>query len=158
MPPLACASSKKAFLTGQLSKFLLGNRLQCSSLTWPAQTWNLSKVHMQKINSWVSRQGARIKGVKRHPDEDLSSFWRRLHREGKQLLYKYGVNITDTINISKYRFAGHIAMMNPQDPVASMARTRNLPWWRYHQARWDDKHSGLHPQRFNALNRWEEVF
>ena len=56
-----------------------------------------------------------------------------------------------------HRLGGHLARMHEDKVPKKALLTRPLAWWRFHQDGWTDRHSGLHPQRFNCW-RWEAHF
>ena len=56
-----------------------------------------------------------------------------------------------------HRLGGHIARMASSAIPKIAMTTKPLAWWRFHQEKWTDKHSGLHPKRFECW-RWETQF
>ena len=124
----------------------------CSSL-WLCETWCLTKVQRQRLNSWGARILARAALIKRRADEDIGQYWRRLHREGYQLLRCHGGTPDYRRRVCLHGFAGHLARSSTS-MLRTALRTRNLAWWRYRQKRHHCKWSGVHPRRFNAW-RWE---
>ena len=104
-----------------------------------------------ELESWGARMIARVVVVKRAPDDDGVSHWRKMHRVGHTLLKTCG-----GVNIHRRRrlhgFAGHIARV-PEGTLYNALRTRSLSWWRAFQSRKLVKHPG----RFSAW-RWEQQF
>ena len=80
-----------------------------------------------------------------------------MHREGHKLLVRFDADPVHLYRTQVQRLGGHLARM-PEDKIPKRAfLTRPLAWWRFEQDRWTDRHSGLHPQRFNCW-RWEAHF
>jgi len=127
-------------------------QLLTSSLVWLAETWYPTKAQTRTLDSWAKRKIARVANVRRAPDEDIGSYWRRMYRRGQRLLEQCGGAAKRMRRFRVHRFAGHFARMSGICCVA--LRTRCLAWWRYRQARHHSKHYGVHPARFKAW-RWE---
>ena len=71
------------------------------------------------------------------------------------------IDVVSQVKEIKYTFAGHAARMDPQDVVNQILHVRHLAWWRHQQSLpWNSSSHGdrPHPQRFNALRRWESPF
>ena len=129
----------------------------CTSVTWLSATWHLTAAQESHLRSWAARQAARVAGIARFPDEDMGQYWRRLHREGHKLLVRFDADPVQLYRTQVHRLGGHLARM-PEVKVPKQALlTRPLAWWRFEQANWTDRNSGLHPQRFNCW-RWESHF
>ena len=124
----------------------------CSSL-WLCETWCPTKVQQRRHNSWGSRILARAGLTKRRDEEEMGQYWRRMHREGYELLRSHGGTPAYRRRVCLRSFAGHLARAPPSIERSAL-RTRNLAWWRYQQERHNCKWSGVHPRRFKAW-RWE---
>ena len=98
---------------------------------------------------------ATVAGVKRYPEEEIDSWWRRLHREGHKRIEKFGTKLSVMSKLLVHRWGGHIARLPPSHFVAAAVRCRGMQWWRWKQSTHTDKWCGPHPQRFKA-SRWEE--
>ena len=109
------------------------------------------------MRSWAARLAARVVGIKRYPDEVMGQFWRRLHREGHKLLIRFNADPVRLYRTQVHRFGGHLARMSDDKIPKQALMTRPLAWWRFQQDGWTDRHSGLHPKRFNCW-RWEAHF
>ena len=120
-----------------------------SALLWLAETWHLTRRQLKRLESWAARIACRIRGAKKAPDEDLSDFWRRMHRDGHRILASAGGGMEVQFRKRLHRFAGHTARDEDGMP-GQVLRTRGLQWWRECQARGIMLHSG----RFHAW-RWE---
>ena len=120
------------------------------AVLWLSETWHPTRRQAHALNSWAARLIAQIVGVRRRPDDELASFWRRLHRVGHYWLDLFGGSVDLRRRRRLHGFAGHLARAG--DGLARDAlRTRSLAWWRHFQGR------ALisHPGRFNAW-RWED--
>ena len=128
-----------------------------TSVTWLSATWLLTAAQERHLRSWAARMAARVVGIARAPDEEMGQFWRRLHREGHKLLIRYDADPVKLYRLQVHRLGGHLARMGEETIPKTAMITRPLAWWRYQQSIWTDRHSGLHPQRFNCW-RWEDHF
>ena len=129
-----------------------------ASFCWQAQNWTPTVKQYKFMSSWASRQGASMKLLQRHPEEEIGQWWRRLHRDGKRFMDVNNLNVVNKVKEAKYNFAGHVARMDPQDIVNQILHVRPLAWWRYQQSLPSNSTSHRarpHTQRFNALRRWE---
>ena len=129
----------------------------CTSVTWLSSTWHLTVAQESHLRSWAARLAARVVGIKRYPDEEMGQFWRRLHREGHKLLLRFNADPVRLYRTQVHRFGGHLARMSDDKIPKQALLTRPLAWWRFQQDGWTDRHSGLHPRRFNCW-RWEAHF
>jgi hypothetical protein len=125
-----------------------------SSATWLSSTWHLTRAQENRFASWGARMASRVKGVRRHPDEELGQFWRRLHREGHSLMQRFDWHPVHQCRRMLHRFAGHTARAPELSTAKQVLLLRPMAWWRDEQSRWRCKWSGLHPRRFNCW-RWE---
>ena len=126
-----------------------------TSALWCAATWNATQAKRATLDSWGARMMATVAGVKRYPEEEINSWWRRLHREGHRRILKFGTKLSVMSKLLVHRWGGHIARMPPSHFVAAAVRCRGMQWWRWRQGQHTDKWCGPHPQRFKA-SRWEE--
>ena len=129
-----------------------------SSLLWSSSTWTTTKVQRTLLNSWSARMVSRLACIRRASSLDDGQWWRLMHREGHRLISRFGLNVVAMAQQRVLRWAGHVARMAPDDPVAAALRCRGLQWWRWRQAAHKttgDKWSGPHPRRFK-IRRWEE--
>ena len=125
-----------------------------SSVLWCAQTWTTTKTQRANLDAWASRAFSRVIGLSKHPLEEVGHWWRRMHRVGRTALLSHGPALSTLCQRAAFRWAGHVARMEPSQWLASAVRCRSLQWWRFHQARHTCKWTGLHPKRFKAW-RWE---
>ena len=128
---------------------------QCvfSSVLWLSETWTPTKCQQSRASSWGARIISRVVGVRRKSDEEAGQYWRRLHREGHRWLRDFGGGVDVRRRRRLHSFAGHAARSS-SEPLRLALRTRCLAWWRFKQARFHCKWTGLHPRRFRAW-RWE---
>jgi hypothetical protein len=129
----------------------------CTSVTWLSSTWHLTVAQENHLRSWAARLAARVVGITRCPDEEMGQFWRRLHREGHKLLIRFDADPVRMYRTQVHRLGGHLARMSEDKIPKQALLTRPLSWWRFQQTGWTDRHSGLHPRRFNCW-RWEAHF
>ena len=102
----------------------------------------------------------RMLGLKRGPEEDIGSFWMRIHRMGHQCMKQSTTSPVSTFRVQKHRMAGHFARLEESHIVAKVLHCRDLSWWRQQQHDWEvngKKWSGVRPARF-ACWRWEQDF
>jgi hypothetical protein len=126
-----------------------------ASALWCAATWNATQAKRATLDSWGARMMTTIAGVKRYPEEEIDSWWRRLHREGHKRIEKFGTKISVMSKLLVHRWGGHVARLPPSHFVAAAVRCRGMQWWRWRQSTHTNKWNGPHPQRFKA-SRWEE--
>ena len=131
-----------------------------SSLTWQSGSWNMTKKQVSHLASWSARIHARMLGLRRGPDEDIGSFWMRIHRMGHQCMKKHNTSPVNAFHVQKHRMAGHFARLEETHTVAKVLHCRDLSWWRQKQQELKvngNKWRGVHPARF-ACWRWEQDF
>ena len=128
-----------------------------SSLTGLAGTWHLTKAQASKLKSLAARTAAWVKGIRRAPGRDMATFLRNLHREGHRLLERFNADLVREHCLQEHRLRRHIARMASSTIPKIAMTTKPLARWRVHQQKGTDKHSGLHPKRFECW-RWETQF
>ena len=127
------------------------------SLLWGAGSWNPTKLWQQKLESWGARTLASTCGTRKGPDDTSTTWWRRMHRTGHELMQQNDLSVESHRRDALHRWAGHVARLPADHRMAQAMRTRSLPWWRHAQEqhrRSGDKWGGVHAARFTAW-RWE---
>jgi hypothetical protein len=126
-----------------------------ASVLWCSATWNTTKAQRATLDSWGARLVSSLAGVKRYPEEEIDSWWRRLHREGHKRVARYGTRLSVGSLLKVHQWGGHVARLPTTHFVAATVRCRSMQWWRWRQSLHTDKWTGPHPQRFKA-SRWEQ--
>ena len=109
---------------------------------------------------WSARLHARMLGLMKGPEEDVGSFWLRIHRMGHLCMKKYDASPVNRFRIQKHSMSGHFARLEESHVVAKVLHCRDLSGWRQKQEDWEvngDEWCGVHPARF-ACWRWEQDF
>ena len=105
--------------TLDLSKRILCFRASVlSSLGWPGP---LPKKQESHLASWGARLRARMLGV-REPEEDIGSFWMRIHRMGHQCMKQHNTSPVSSSRVQKHRMAAHFARLDDSHIVAKTLR------------------------------------
>ena len=89
-------------------------------------------------------------GVRR-PEEDIGSFWMRIHRMGHQCVKQHNTSPVSTFRVQKHRMARHFARLDDSHIVANLLHCRDLSWWREQLQKWEvngNGWGGVHPACF----------
>ena len=87
----------------------LATKTVLPAVLWLSETWHPTKRQAHALNSWAARLIGQVVGVRRRPDDDLSSFWRRLHHVGHYWLDMFGGSVNSRRRRRLHSFAGHLA-------------------------------------------------
>ena len=97
-----------------------------TSALWCAQAWNPTCAQRDKLDSWAARAMARVMRLRRDTEEDIASWWRRMHRVGHATLRRFEViPLSRQARRSAMRWAGHVARLEPTHWMAQVLRCRS---------------------------------
>ena len=107
------------------------------------------------LDSWFARLTASMLRFRKHPEEPIGFWWRRMHRCGHKAIQEFDIPVSQHARMQVHRWGGHVARLPSDHFVASAVRCRSLQWWRWRQSEHTSTHWSVHPQRFKVF-RWEE--
>ena len=108
-----------------------------------------------QADALASITAARVKGDPTRSEK--ATFWRYLHREGHRLLEKFDADPVREHRLQVHRLGGHIARTASSTIPKIGMTTKPLAWCLFHQEKWTDKHSGLHPEEIRGGKRSSKI-
>ena len=115
-----------------------------SSLGWQSGSWTLTRKQEPHLASWSARLHACMIGLRRGPEEDIGSFWMRIHGMGHQCMKKHDTSLVSTFRVQKTQH-GRSLRTRRLAHCGRSAHCRDLSW-RQQQQNWEvngNKWSGV---------------
>ena len=131
------------------------------TLLWGAGGWTPGLATLRRVEILELSFLRRVCRLRRLPDEGFLDFQLRSAACVRLTLQKLGQHSISYLVLSNYHsWAGHVARLPLDHPLARVVRWRNLSWWKNRQAEFSktDPHNPLgwrHPSRGSHNHRWE---